>query len=91
MPRADKPQTWAEPLACAQCGADWRNHEAGPPYKREIGVEVRGVYDGVLYYVCPDCKAEYPRPHLLKQYDAFCLDRELRTLRLEQDIDDAKT
>lgn len=24
-------------------------------WRREIGVEVRGVYDGILYYRCPDC------------------------------------
>jgi hypothetical protein len=24
-------------------------------YSRLIGVEVRGVYDGILYWRCPDC------------------------------------
>ncbi len=24
-------------------------------YRREIGVQVSGVYDGVLYWMCPDC------------------------------------
>jgi predicted RNA-binding Zn-ribbon protein involved in translation (DUF1610 family) len=24
-------------------------------YRREIGVEIRGVYDGVLFWECPEC------------------------------------
>lgn len=24
-------------------------------YSRIVGVEIRGVYDGVLYWQCPDC------------------------------------
>ena len=24
-------------------------------FRREFGVEVRGVYDGVLFWACPDC------------------------------------
>ena len=26
-----------------------------------IGVEVRGVYDGMLYYQCPDCGGRWRR------------------------------
>lgn len=34
-----------------------------PPYKfsRLIGVEIRGKYDGVWKWQCPDCKHEWPR------------------------------
>lgn len=30
-------------------------------YKREIGMEVRGAYDGVLYWFCPDCGMPWHR------------------------------
>lgn len=30
-------------------------------YSRKIGVEVRGVYDGVLYWQCPDCGGVWHR------------------------------
>ena len=30
-------------------------------YRREIGVEVRGVHDGVLYWKCPDCQGTWQR------------------------------
>lgn len=40
------------PPACPNCGADLT---APGGYFRVIGVEVRGVYDGVLHWLCPDC------------------------------------
>lgn len=30
-------------------------------FGRVIGIEVRGVYDGVLYWTCPDCNHAWPR------------------------------
>ena len=30
-------------------------------YKRTIGMEVFGVYDGMLYYRCPDCGGNWHR------------------------------
>lgn len=30
-------------------------------FRREIGHEVRGVYDGVLFWSCPDCGHAWPR------------------------------
>ena len=30
-------------------------------WRREIGCEVPGVYDGVLYWMCPDCEMAWPR------------------------------
>lgn len=30
-------------------------------FERQIGVEVRGVYDGVLYWRCPDCGGRWHR------------------------------
>lgn len=38
-------------------------------YDRTIGVEVRGVYDGVLYWACPDCGGtwhRWPEDHHLR-------------------------
>jgi hypothetical protein len=35
---------------------EWVTH-----FRREIGVEVRGVYDGVLYWKCPDCGGTWDR------------------------------
>lgn len=30
-------------------------------FRREIGVEIQGVYDGMLFYVCPDCGGAWHR------------------------------
>lgn len=30
-------------------------------FSRVIGHEVRGVYDGVLFWSCPDCRQAWPR------------------------------
>ena len=29
--------------------------ENGKKFKRQMSLEIRGVYDGVLYWKCPDC------------------------------------
>ncbi len=44
--------------------ADIQEHYS-PPYRwgREIGIEVRGLYDGVAYWKCPDCE------HIWKAHD----------------------
>jgi ssDNA-binding Zn-finger/Zn-ribbon topoisomerase 1 len=57
---------------CPKCKASWR----GPPipkkyrgsygkgathYSRLIGVEIRGGYDGVSYWECPDCHETFDR------------------------------
>lgn len=39
-------------------------------FRRQIGIEVLGVYDGVLYYQCPDCKGHWhrwPEGHELRE------------------------
>lgn len=39
-------------------------------FRRVIGIEVRGVYDGVLYYRCPDCGGtwhRWPEGHYLRR------------------------
>lgn len=30
-------------------------------FRREVGIQVSGVYDGVLYWSCPDCGLAWPR------------------------------
>ena len=34
-----------------------------PPYvwKREIGIEILGQYDGISRYLCPDCNTQFDR------------------------------
>lgn len=43
---------WQEPLECPHCASDLRDIQAGPPFKREIGISVN---DRCAYYKCPDC------------------------------------
>jgi hypothetical protein len=45
---------YSGPLECRHCKADLRNHESGPPFKREIGISDR-LLDRITGYKCPDC------------------------------------
>jgi len=51
---------------CPSCGIDWESDHL-------IGIEVMGVYDGVLYYQCPNCSAKFHRfpkkPSAMHLYD----------------------
>ena len=61
------------PRTCPNCEADLRGepipaeltgsgfYAKGEHYSRVVGVEVRGVYDGVLYWQCPDCGHKWHR------------------------------
>lgn len=55
---------------CPYCETDLRGERipeavaeaySGTHWRREIGHEIRGVYDGVLYWRCPDCHRPYHR------------------------------
>lgn len=46
---------------CPSCKADLRTSVNGVEYYRTIGMEVRGMYDGVLFWICPDCDHAWPR------------------------------
>lgn len=58
---------------CPDCGSNWQGapipQEAidkgwygdNTHFSRLIGVEVRGAYDGVLYWQCPDCGSKFVR------------------------------
>lgn len=64
---------------CPHCNADLRGspilpehqeHYGGEThYSRAVGIEVRGVYDGVLFWQCPDCHGtwhRFPEDHWLR-------------------------
>ena len=55
---------------CPKCGADLdggdipadiAHHYSGKKWGRALGIEVRGAYDGVLIWQCPDCEGHWPR------------------------------
>jgi len=51
---------------CPSCGADFKQEvtqKDGSVWtgSRVIGVEIRGLYDGVAYWICPDCKVVWHR------------------------------
>lgn len=60
-----------QPDQCPHCGnsllageipEESRQHYGDAThFRREIGVEVQGVYDGVLYWQCPDCEGAWQR------------------------------
>jgi Zn-finger nucleic acid-binding protein len=41
---------------CPHCGAD-----LGVNHRWAIGIEIRGVYDGTLFYQCPSCGGRWHR------------------------------
>lgn len=47
---------WSEPLECPQCHTDLRDHECGPPFKREIQVIPDRMREGTYHFECPNCK-----------------------------------
>lgn len=57
-------------ISCPECGTNWveslipeeRREHYSPPYfySRVIGVEPIGE-DRIAYWLCPDCKHEFPR------------------------------
>lgn len=54
------------PITCPHCGVDLRLGE----YFRVFGVEVPGVYDGALFWQCPDCAGRwhrFPEGHSLRE------------------------
>lgn len=49
------------PDVCPHCDAALAYYVDEQRYSRVLGVEVRGVYDGVLYFACPDCHTAWHR------------------------------
>lgn len=46
---------------CPHCGNRLTYNEGGTGYSRKIAVILRGIYDGVLYWTCPDCHGAWHR------------------------------
>jgi hypothetical protein len=53
---------------CPHCNADLLGEvipehiqPGGHHYRRSLGIEIRGVYDGVLFFACPDCHGTWHR------------------------------
>lgn len=44
---------------CPWCAMPWRTE--GIPGSFVLGVQLRGVYDGVCYWQCPSCEARFHR------------------------------
>ena len=57
-----RPQDWCKGMSDAAL-QDYVREFYTPPYKfsRLVGIEVRGKYDGVSYWECPDCKKRWDR------------------------------
>lgn len=51
---------WNSPLNCPNCNADLRDHEHGPPGKRELAIYDREL-DRTVAFRCPDCGHEWSR------------------------------
>lgn len=47
--------------ACPHCGALFGYEHEGKTYSRAVMVEVWGVYDGGLFWQCPDCNGRWHR------------------------------
>jgi hypothetical protein len=49
---------------CPHCNGSLVDDRPGPTGQRgwrTIGIEVLGVYDGILYWMCPDCSGTWHR------------------------------
>ena len=46
---------------CPACGAVWAYEVDGKTYSHCIGIEIPERYDGVSYWRCPACAAEWDR------------------------------
>jgi len=66
---------WNSPLNCPNCDADLRDHEHGPPGKREIGIYDR-MLDRTVSFMCPDCKHEWSRDVCQKEEETEAQERD---------------
>lgn len=59
---------------CPHCAVDLAYvGESGQRFSHRIGVEIRGVYDGVLFWACPECWTPWHRwdDHMVTQADLY--------------------
>lgn len=55
---------------CPSCGEDLEYQVSKSTYSRKIGVEIWGMYDGVLFWQCPLCDHRWhrwPEGHPLRE------------------------
>ena len=57
----------------------------GAHWERQIGIEVSGVYDGILAYRCPDCAGTWP-----SAVGALKVDKKSKTTLYEKYIQGVK-
>lgn len=43
-------------MKCENCDFEFSYTVDGREYSHEIGVEIQGVYDGALFWMCPRCE-----------------------------------
>jgi hypothetical protein len=55
------PEHINQPAFNKYMGKMWRPYGDATHWRREVGVEIRGAHDGVLFYQCPDCKGTWNR------------------------------
>ena len=62
--------TEPDPDNCPHCGTtligeaiskESQHYFGATHYRREIGIEIRGEYDGVLFWQCPECGCTWHR------------------------------
>lgn len=46
---------------CPRCGTVLDYEKDGHQYSHVIGVEITGIYDGVLFWQCPFCDGRWHR------------------------------
>lgn len=58
-----RPQQWCEHMSDSELRQYVQDHygDVDARFSRVIGVEVRGLYDGVWEWRCPDCAKSWPR------------------------------
>lgn len=71
IPRPVPPASDGEELTCPHCQANLQAEEIPlkdreafgdkTHFKRLIGINIQGHYDGVAEWMCPDCGARWPR------------------------------
>lgn len=65
------------PSHCPHCGTLLDYDKDGILYSHAVGVEVRGVYDGVLFWQCPACDGRWhhfqPGSRLFERAEEYVL------------------
>lgn len=63
---------------CPLCDADLLYEVDGTTYSHTVSVEIQGVYDGGLFYLCPNCEGcwhRWPKGDRLRPVAQVYIDR----------------